>query len=143
MHTKQPYVTVLDALDGLPVLGPNESSDVPNHEAPTQRDSTISRCATTNPGEKLYDSYETNRRLHPYEPAPPVIGKDWKYAHPTQPRGLTVRERARLQSFPDAVEFEGTVREQRQQVADAVPPLLVEKLAEHLVSTLQSEGELP
>lgn len=51
--------------------------------------------------------------------------------HPSQHRGLSVREAARLQSFPDSYEFAGSVGFQQQQVADAVPPLLATAVVEH------------
>ncbi|MDE2822244.1 MAG: DNA cytosine methyltransferase [Chloroflexota bacterium] len=44
--------------------------------------------------------------------------------HPSQNRGLSIREAARLQSFPDEHEFVGPLNDRQQQVGDAVPPNL-------------------
>jgi len=65
------------------------------------------------------------RRLKWDEPSV-VIGNFRKnmLIHPTQNRGLSVREAARLQSFPDWFEFHGSIGFQQQQVGNAVPPLL-------------------
>lgn len=53
--------------------------------------------------------------------------------HPQQHRGLSVREAARLQSFPDDYKFLNSIGFQQQQVADAVPPLLAEAVARSLL----------
>jgi DNA (cytosine-5)-methyltransferase 1 len=57
-----------------------------------------------------------------------VIGNYRKnmLVHPTENRGLSVREAARLQSFPDRFVFRGSVGFQQQHVGNAVPPLLAE-----------------
>jgi DNA (cytosine-5)-methyltransferase 1 len=44
--------------------------------------------------------------------------------HPLQDRGLSMREACRLQSFPDWFQFQGPADEQRQQLANAVPPYM-------------------
>lgn len=57
-------------------------------------------------------------------------------------RRLTVREGARLQSFPDGFSFEGSEMSQFNQVANAVPPLLAKAVADAVWTTLFSGVEL-
>jgi len=75
------------------------------------------------------------RRLKLDEPAKTIIaaggGGTWGYHYP-EPRPLTNRERARLQSFPDDFIFEGSVTEVRRQIGNAVPPVGVKAVADRL-----------
>ncbi len=59
--------------------------------------------------------------------------------HPTQNRGLSVREAARLQSFPDQYIFYGPLSSQQQQVANAVPPILGRTVAVAILNSLRDK----
>lgn len=54
--------------------------------------------------------------------------------HPTENRGLSVREAARLQSFPDDYLFQGTLEDVQQQIGNAVPPLLAKAVFDKIIS---------
>jgi len=56
--------------------------------------------------------------------------------HPTEDRGLSVREAARLQSFPDSFVFQGSIGFQQQQVGNAVPPLLAKSVFESISAVI-------
>lgn len=65
------------------------------------------------------------------------IGMDgYMYIHPTETRTLSVREAARIQSFPDDFVFLGTQMETYHQVGNAVPVLLAETIGKSLISKL-------
>jgi len=62
------------------------------------------------------------------------------WIHPKINRAVSIREAARLQSFPDSYIFKGTKDAQYQQVGNAVPPLLGKAIAEKVLELLE-EGQ--
>jgi DNA (cytosine-5)-methyltransferase 1 len=118
--------------------------DLANHRAPAHGDSVIDRISRAEQGECIpYDTWSQKRRLAADEPAPTLLAgprPTYHFAHPTQDRGLSVRERARLQSFPDHFTFYGPVAKQRQMTGNAVPPLVSEAIARAI---LDAESEEP
>ena len=73
-------------------------------------------------------------RLAPTKPSKTIIaggtgGGGRSHLHPFIPRTMSVRECARLQTFPDSYEFTGPVARQFTQVGNAVPPVLAYEMA--------------
>lgn len=61
------------------------------------------------------------------------------HVHPFEPREVTPRESARIQTFPDWWEFHGTGRHIIRQVGNAVPPLFAAVLAQHVAKEVFGE----
>lgn len=73
-------------------------------------------------------------RLAPDRPAATITARfdsftRGKFGHPIEPRNITLREGARLQSFPDSFKFFGSQEEIAAQIGNAVPPLAAESVA--------------
>lgn len=93
----------------------------------------------------LMENYADKQRCHSWiyrrlpEDLPSVTITNFRknmLIHPREDRGLSIREAARLQSFPDHYVFKGTINSQQQQVADAVPVLMAEAVAREVLRSL-------
>ena len=134
------------------------SSGVYNHEAPRLSKANLDRLRFIKPGGNWTDipdellpkgmqharkTDHTKRygRVTPDGLASTILTKcdpHWgAYFHYSQERSFTVREAARIQSFPDHYIFKGSLSEQFAQVGNAVPPLLAESVGLALKSILQ------
>lgn len=84
-------------------------------------------------------------RLNYDEPCGTVVNvRKSMWIHPTQDRAISVREAARLQTFPDSFVFCGSKDKQYQQVGNAVPPIMAKSIAKKLAKVLKDnlpEGE--
>ena len=83
------------------------------------------------------------RRLHPDKPSYTVTGSGGGGTHVyhyEEPRALTNRERARLQTFPDDFIFEGTKESVRKQIGMAVPVRGAQVVFEALFKTLSGKS---
>lgn len=87
------------------------------------------------------------QRLNYDEPSGTVVNvRKSMWIHPTLDRAISVREAARLQTFPDSFVFCGSKDKQYQQVGNAVPPIMAKSIAKKLAKILKdnlpvSEGE--
>ena len=140
-----PWNSCWDVLKDLVDLG-----DVPefNHVALKHTPKNIARYKLIPEGGRLPedslppDLYRKNfgntyKRLDRNRPALTMVpGNDAFPIHPELHRSLTVREAARIQTFPDTMIFEGNRRQQGHQVGNAVPPVFSEKLGNFVVSQL-------
>jgi len=73
------------------------------------------------------------KRLFADEPSLTITSAATReFVHPTDDRLLTLRECARLQTFPDWFEFAGSAASRIQQIGNAIPPMLARTVAEHI-----------
>jgi DNA (cytosine-5)-methyltransferase 1 len=83
------------------------------------------------------------KRLDPNKPS--VVISNYRknmLIHPFQNRGLSVREAARLQSFPDTFVFEGSIMKIQQQIGNAVPPLMAEAIFKKILSYERANAKI-
>lgn len=107
-------------------------NNIPNHITRMHKADSVLRYMMLSPGQR--DHLGRVDRLDPMKPSKTVIaggikGGGRSHLHPYIPRTISVRECARLQTFPDKYTFTGTTARQFTQVGNAVPPMLAYKLA--------------
>lgn len=133
--------TVWDAVGDLP--SPSHDPDIPNHDPPPSMSvKKLRKAARLEFGAALVKYRGYGGRLYPnlikLDPrriAPTVLGSS-RFIHPYEPRLLTVREQARLMSYPDDHVFMGGKEEQYNQVGESVPPALSGAIARYLLKYL-------
>lgn len=77
-------------------------------------------------------------RLDYSQPSGTVVNvRKSMWIHPVKDRAISIREAARLQTFPDSFVFTGTKDKQYQQVGNAVPPIMAKAIAKKLASQLK------
>jgi len=129
-----PWVTLKEAIGDLPleVCESDVNCPVPNHYGTRHK--------------VKINNYLGNRPLRWDRPAPTILGRGSRtggpviHPHPNLHRRLTVRECARIQSFPDDFVFFGSPSAQYAQVGNAVPPLMAFRIAQAI---MRSVGKKP
>lgn len=158
-----PVYDLADDEEGIPLehkeqLSPvaqqlRDSDILKNHIITKTTDVAMERFKALHQGENFHslnDSLKTNTytdvkrtqntiylRLNYNEPSGTVINvRKSMWIHPTLDRAISVREAARLQTFPDSFVFCGSKDKQYQQVGNAVPPIMAKAIAKQLATTL-------
>ena len=121
--TAEQYVTVGQAIGDLMVRKEDAAF---NHVFTKHRADMVAKMEKLKEGEGVYPQYsESWRRCYWDRPSPTVKeNHGGVMIHPKLPRSLTVRELARLQTFPDDFIFEGGKSQQLVQIGNAVPVLM-------------------
>lgn len=129
------------------------SKRIYNHFAPNHSKVVIDRMSHIEQGKNhasLPKEYQLKGgypniygRLHLNNPADTITGNcgcvsaPGRFIHPLQNRAISVREAARLQSFPDNYRFKGNMKDKYKQVGNAVPPLMAYSIAKSIKRLLK------
>jgi len=144
LNGKKFHTNVVDAIGDLN----GKEGKLPNHDAMNHGWKNIQRYKLIPEGGRLPEHklsaeiYRRNfgntfKRLHRNKPALTMVpGHSGFPIHPTKNRSLTIREAARIQTFPDEIILFGSRTQQGMQIGNAVPVKFAEALAAHLKDQL-------
>ncbi len=146
---KKDFISASEALENPPI-----PEDAHNHSFTNQSKTVVERLKHIPPGQNAWyegipEELQLNvkgaklsniyRRNHPDKPSYTITGSGGGGTHGyhhSEPRALTNRERARLQTFPDDFVFKGGKSSVRRQIGMAVPPKGAKIIFEALLKTL-------
>ena len=137
------------------LLNLKDSDFLYNHIITKSREKSLNRFEILKEGQNFHDLSEKfkdtyaepkktqnsiYKRLKYDEPCDTVTNaRKSMWIHPTQNRAISIREVARLQTFPDSFVFIGTKDSQYQQIGNAVPPIMAKKIAEQILKYIENE----
>ena len=152
--------TVREAISDLMY---KDESEVPNHKADKLSAINLKRIQSIKEGQgrdslpeelqlDCHKNHRGHRHLDTYgrmawdQPSPTITARfdsfsRGRFGHPVLDRTITLREGARLQTFPDDFEFVGTKVEVARQIGNAVPPVLAETIAKEVQKSLDESRE--
>ena len=147
-----PVYDLADDEEGIPLEHKEQLSSVAqqlrdsdilkNHIITKTTDVAMARFKALHQGENFHTDVKRTQntiylRLNYNEPSGTVLNvRKSMWIHPTLDRAISIREAARLQTFPDSFVFCGSKDKQYQQVGNAVPPIMAKAIAKQLAATL-------
>lgn len=126
----------------------DEKPMVFNHEPPNHTLEMIKKIEKAEQGKSVDPNYSDSKKWHPDYPGFTVkalgagggsTNRRAFHYDKNQPRGSTIRENARIQSFPDWYRFIGSKTDQMSLVGNAVPPLLAYRIAMSIYKNIESK----
>lgn len=133
------YITTKEAIEDL--IRVEDNNEI-NHVRTKHKDEMKKRLAAVPEGKSLYDNYSDSWKKCPWNEASCTIKENHGGVniHPIESRVITVREMARLQSFPDDFIFKGSKAKQMVQIGNAVPPLMAKAIALGISKTIRENN---